>query len=116
MDAESAVAKGGLWFYGELSAERVVTAPKGDKLIRQHLNKRGLPDGFDVGKGIRLFREGAQAFIIAATRNATIAPKCSLNVRCTESSLLSLRELVEKGKGGMSPCDMPVNVQGRSDR
>jgi uncharacterized protein YndB with AHSA1/START domain len=109
---KSAVGKNlEFWFYGNLSAEMVVTALKIDALVRWHLTKRSIPDWVNTEIAFNIFRQGAQTFLHLRhskwREDAKMFPECSMHWAIF---LLSLKEFVETGKGRPHPYDMPVNT------
>jgi uncharacterized protein YndB with AHSA1/START domain len=99
------------WFYGNLSAEIVVTTLKVDALVRWRLTERSIPDWVNTEIAFKMFRQDGQTFLHLRhskwREDAKMFPECSMHWAIF---LLSLKEFVETGKGRPHPHDMPVNI------
>jgi uncharacterized protein YndB with AHSA1/START domain len=99
------------WFYGQLSAEMVVTTLKVDELVRWRVTERSIPDWVNTEIEFKIFREDDQTCLHLRhskwREDAKMFPECSMHWAIY---LLSLKEFVEMGKGRPHPYDMPVNI------
>jgi len=99
------------WFYGQLSAEMVVTALKADELVQWRVAERSIPDWVNTEIEFKIFREGDQTILHLRhskwREDAKMFPECSMHWAIY---LLSLKEFVETGRGRPHPYDMPVNI------
>jgi uncharacterized protein YndB with AHSA1/START domain len=99
------------WFYGQMSAEMVVTALKVDELVQWRVTERSIPDWVNTEIEFKIFREDDQTFLHLRhakwREDAKMFPECSMHWAIY---LLSLKEFVETGKGRPHPYDMPVNL------